>query len=315
MGRPQDLFNKLHQLIEQHENRGVIARLAAVGHLPRPFSQVARSIVQDRGGRIGIVTGFYVPGAVPPKPETDGPIGAAQLAHFLHLGGWDVALITDAFCQTALSRCREIVGGTYPITVLSDAAGVDAKLKAWRKDNAVPGHLIAIERAGPNRSGQIINIAGDDITSFTPPLHRLFQHRDDGKPLTISLADGLNEIGAETVRNAMLAVSPDLDQARLCAVAVDHLVLGCTANIGAAGLAAALAIEDPDLIENLKTSFRTELSDLLMDRLADEEIAVDGVKRTFSSRTVDGIDAQLLNNVVQALVQTATTRSILQNAE
>jgi len=129
------------------------------------------------------------------------------------------------------------------------------------------------------------------------------------------LADGLNEIGAENVREAIASCSQEIDQRQICVIDVDYLVLGSTANVGATALAAAMSITDPKLVSNLANCFGVELSDYMLERLAAEEIAVDGVLRRFSDNTVDGIESRLLNETTRALIRTAATRSILRSVE
>lgn len=315
MGQTEELFDRLHQLIEQHENRGVIPALDAAGQLTRPLQQAAASILSDRGGRVVIITGFFVPEGDEPRPETDGPIGAAQLANFLDMGEWDVELITDKFCGMASMRCRELVGGKYPIKVLSEAALIEKLHASWSSSAEAPKHLIAIERAGPNSSGTITNFAGDNISEVTPPLHRLFQWEGEYQPTTISLADGLNEIGAGNIRKAIASVSQDFDHGQVCTIEVDHLVLGCTANCCATALAAALAIKEPEFVSNLANCFGVDITDLMLERLSAEKIAVDGVLRRFSNKTVDGIATKPLSDTTRALIRTAATRSVLRSVE
>ncbi len=315
MERTQELFHTLHHLIEQHENRGIIAALNASGQLPHTLGDAAASLIASKGGHVAIVTGFFIPEGDKPRPETDGPVGAAQLAHFLELGGWDVELITDGYCGAATTRCRELAGGSYPIQILSEISAIEDLRSSWISNPAAPTHVIAIERAGPAASGKITNIAGDDITEFTPPLHRLFEREGGYHPTTISLADGTNEIGADNIKDALIAASFDVDFARLCAIEVDHLVLGCTANTCATAFAAAIAIEEPSLNPYLASCFDIELNKNMLNRLAAEQVALDGVLRKFSGNTVDGFDRRLLDRITREVIDTALTRSVGHSVE
>lgn len=315
MGHSIGLFDRLHQLIEQHENRGIIGALKPEGRLPRVLGEAAQTVLADPGGWVAIVTGFFIPRGEKPCPETDGPIGAAQLARFLELGGWDVSLVTDGYCEPASVRCRDLSGGGYPVIALSDPETIEDLRRSWAKAPIGQGHVISVERAGPNAKGVSINIAGDDISEVTPGLHRLFERDDMYRPHTISLADGLNEIGAANIQDALLSIRGDIDPDRICAVPVDHLILGTTANGTAAALAAAMAIAEPAHLSNLETSFDVDQSDHMLDRLSAEEIALDGVLRKFSATTVDGFKSTLLNDITQGLIRTAVTRSVSSGAE
>lgn len=315
MAHTQELTNRLHQLIEQHENRGLIGALAASGKLCRPLRAAADSIVQDRGGRVAIVTGFFVPDAEEPRAETDGPIGAAQLAHFLESGGWDVTVITDAHCRAVSTRCRELVGGDYRISVVSGDGSIEEICAFWSSGAQIPGHLIAIERAGPNARGEVTNIAGRNITDVTAPLHLLFHQARKQNSKTISLADGSNEIGSGNIREAIASVSQDFDVEKFCEVEVDYLVLGYTANICATALASAMAIADPKLASHLINSFDADLTNYMLECLASEQVAVDGLLRKFSRDTVDGFHSDLFNETTHSLIRTAATRSVLHSVE
>ncbi|RMG35221.1 MAG: DUF4392 domain-containing protein, partial [Planctomycetota bacterium] len=164
------------ELIAQGVNgRGLAERLRAP--TAAALADVARRLAV-RAGRVGIVTGFFVPDAPEPVPETDGPLAAAVLADVLASCGHRVEVITDRFCATSLAAFFESVGvrierlavvgagDTEPpgIGSPSDAvcanAGPDSARQLGdpeRGDGESPsgdrwadyGVLLAIERAGP----------------------------------------------------------------------------------------------------------------------------------------------------------------------
>ncbi|UCE06964.1 MAG: DUF4392 domain-containing protein [bacterium] len=65
-------------------------------------------LAENAGCQVGIVTGFYVPTANPPAPETDGPPGALFLARGLNQLGYPVLLITDRCCWNPLEQGIEL---------------------------------------------------------------------------------------------------------------------------------------------------------------------------------------------------------------
>ena len=69
-----------------------------------PYSDLtgAASSLVERGKKVVIVTGFYVPVGDPPATETDGPPGALTLAEGLKYLGMEVSLLSDEYTLSAL---------------------------------------------------------------------------------------------------------------------------------------------------------------------------------------------------------------------
>ena len=86
------------------------------------FANACRSIAETPQPVLFIVTGFFIPHAQPPCGETDGPLGALFLARAVQPLGITVALVTDAFCRSALEiglqACE--LETTVPVLVLPD---------------------------------------------------------------------------------------------------------------------------------------------------------------------------------------------------
>src|SRR4051794_25064930 len=64
----------------------------------------AAALAADTTPRIGLLTGFFVPGGDPPAAETDGPAGAALLARAFLDAGLSCRVVTDTVCADAM-RC------------------------------------------------------------------------------------------------------------------------------------------------------------------------------------------------------------------
>lgn len=64
-----------------------------------------------------VLTGFYIPAADPPAAETDGPIGAVQLAAALRALGGEVRLVTDAPCAPVVAAALGAAAPDVPLDV------------------------------------------------------------------------------------------------------------------------------------------------------------------------------------------------------
>jgi hypothetical protein len=135
------------------------------------LAQAARHLATE-GAAVAIVTGFYVPGALGPTIETDGPCGAIALAWLLAKLGYAVTLISDPLGAQPLSaaaRTAELGRLGVAIEIFpfeSDTAGTlrrrsnflfdSRESQAFAESFFRSGrggsltHLIAIERAGPS---------------------------------------------------------------------------------------------------------------------------------------------------------------------
>ncbi len=76
-----------------------------------PYSNLmgAAQSLAEKGRKILIITGFYIPGGQPPATETDGPPGALILAWGLKLLGMEVILLSDEFTLPALKAGLHIL--------------------------------------------------------------------------------------------------------------------------------------------------------------------------------------------------------------
>src|SRR5271166_173884 len=95
---PHALVDRIERLIHVDVGRNISALFdAARGGL----WGAASALVNVRSGRVGLITGFYVPQGTPPAAETDGPVGAALLAKGLAAVGIPCRVATDEPCGGA----------------------------------------------------------------------------------------------------------------------------------------------------------------------------------------------------------------------
>jgi hypothetical protein len=141
-----------------------------------PYSDLtgAVSSLAQKGKRVVIITGFYVPVGDPPATETDGPPGALALAKGLRHLGMEVSLLSDEYTLSALKAGLRVLGlpeKEVPIICFplehSDQDHTSRMMNEEHQSsssirfaqdffNSLPGqgltHLIYIERVGPNHT-------------------------------------------------------------------------------------------------------------------------------------------------------------------
>ena len=141
-----------------------------------PYSDLtgAVSSVVQKGRKVIIITGFYVPVGDPPATETDGPPGALALARGLRHLGMGVSLLSDEFTLSALKaglKVLDLPEKEVPIICFPLEHSDQDHASRTENDeqqssisirfaqdffNSLPGqgltHLIYIERVGPNHT-------------------------------------------------------------------------------------------------------------------------------------------------------------------
>lgn len=231
--------------------------------------RAAAHALADSGATVGILTGFYIPRAEPPAAETDGPLGVAVLAQTLSMLGAAVDVLTDQFCLPVVQASLNAL----PTSGL--------KARAWRHEESPTWtHVVSVERVGRTLDGTYRNMLGDDITTVTAPLDKLFESLTIPK---IAVGDGGNEIGMGRLNADLIANTVARGSDIRCVVECDHLIVGGTSNWGAYALAALLTAEAriaPDALEE-------SLSRQILESMVATG-AVDGVS-ALNTLTIDGL--------------------------
>ncbi len=191
----------------------------------------ARALVGAR--RVLIATGFVVAEGM---PETDGPPGAAVLGRALRRLGAQVRYTSDPVVLPVLEASLRALD--EPLDVFAYPEGPAAASNVLKRERST--HLVAIERPGRGRSGDYLNARGVSVAQWNRPLDEMFLlARRAGRPVTIGVGDGGNEIGMGRVR-ARLAREGALVARIASVVSVDHLVVAGVSNWGAYGIVAQL---------------------------------------------------------------------------
>jgi len=168
-----------------------------------PYSDLTGAVVSlvEKGRKITIVTGFYVPGGEPPATETDGPPGALLLAEGLKYLGMEVYLLTDEYTLSTLRAGLRILNlSEKEIPVICFPIEHSDENHESRMNNEEEGspislrfvqdffdgpfgkslsHLIYIERVGPNHTLESFMAQErhgpppiEDFNTLLPPLIR-----------------------------------------------------------------------------------------------------------------------------------------------
>ncbi|GAB3188230.1 uncharacterized protein DUF4392 [Micromonospora palomenae] len=242
----------------------------------------ARSLVAAPDA--AVLTGFYIPAADPPAAETDGPIGAVQLAAALRALGGEVRLVTDAPCAPVVAAALGAAAPDVPLDV-APVQGYDDWAGTVLPRYAALSHLIACERVGPCVDGCPRNMRGEDIGAHTAPLDRLYAA---GSAYRIGIGDGGNELGMGRLPAELVARVVDRGERIHCVVGCDALLVGGTSNWAAAALVGALALLRPE-VPALRDLLRPDWSYAVLTEMVTRAGAVDGVRRR-AEVSVDGLD-------------------------
>lgn len=189
-------FKKLDEAMRYDPgNRGLLANAPA-----NPLDRLQESLAKITG--VVILTGFPVRlGLHNFTGETDGPLGAANLAFAFESIGVPVWLLTDEeaywVVNAAVTRrgckCRPLMLPKYEADEF-----IAAQLDAIK-----PSHVLTIERPGKARDGHYHNMRGGIIDAMFVDASSIIEAARERGITTISIGDGGNEIGmgalAETI--------------------------------------------------------------------------------------------------------------------
>ncbi|HET6422997.1 MAG TPA: glutamate cyclase domain-containing protein [Planctomycetaceae bacterium] len=313
----EDRWDQLDALIRRDPaRRGLIE--SESGQLPLCLNHLRAAIdhLARFGKTVWLITGFYIPGAVPPAAETDGPPGTSLLAAALSALGMNVRILTDGGC----AECVSFVAGQYELpcgTVIAlpnDVEQVDQWVRDALRSEPSLSHVIAVERVGPARTvadfgrsaggyrtefvaqvpadhhGRCHNMRGVIIDEYTAPLHRVLELSAAARPglRTIGVGDGGNELGMgaipwHEVRSRLAGPAAPLIP---CRIATDWTILAGVSNWGAQAIAAGCLARRGrhDLLE----AWTADREEQRLKDLVQSGLAVDGVTRLYEP-TVDGL--------------------------
>jgi len=290
---PHLLVDRIERLIHVDVGRNITALFdAARGGL----WSAASALVNAQSGRVGLITGFYVPQGTPPAAETDGPVGAALLAKALTAAGIPCRIATDEPCRGACAAALAGAGARdVSIDILAIGAALGPLIETWR--HAGITHAISIERCGRSADGAPRNMRGQDIGSYTAPLDDLFMA---GPWDTIAVGDGGNEIGMGAIPRSLIARHVDHGEMIACATPARHLIVAGVSNWGAYALIGALAVLREDWRPTLLACLDETLDRTVLEAMIEHGPAVDGVSR-LPTPTVDNLDITTHHRILRTI--------------
>ena len=290
---PRALVDRIERLVQVDVGRNVTALFDAAGGGLRG---AASALLSARSGRVGLITGFYVPQGTPPAAETDGPLGAALLAKALGAVGIPCRLATDEPCRGACAAALVGAGARdVAIDIIALGAPLAPLIETWRRAGIT--HAISIERCGRSADGAPRNMRGQDIGSYTAPLDDLFVA---GPWETIAVGDGGNEIGMGAISRALIARHIDHGETIACVTPAQHLIVAGVSNWGAYALIGALAALREDWRPTLLGCLDETLDRTVLEAMIEQGPAVDGVSR-LPTLTVDNLDIATHHQVLRKI--------------
>jgi len=290
---PHLLVDRIERLIHVDVGRNISALFdAARGGL----WDAAMALVNARSGRVGLITGFYIPQGTPPAAETDGPVGTALLAKALTAVGIPCRVATDEPCRGACSAALVGAGARdVAIDIVAVGALLAPLIETWRRAGIT--HAISIERCGRSADGAPRNMRAQDIGSYTAPLDDLFVA---GPWETIAVGDGGNEIGMGAISRSLIARHVDHGETIACVTPAQHLIVAGVSNWGAYALIGALAALHEDWRRTLLACLDETLDRIVLEAMIEQGPAVDGVSRQ-PTLTVDNLDIATHHQVLRKI--------------
>ena len=204
--------------------------------------------------------------------ENDGPIGAVMLAKIIDLlGATPVFLVEKALSNKIQQLCNQI-GLTFQI-MITPAPNDEIPQEIINDQNP----MIIIEKPGPSKNGEYLNIYGEDISKYVLPISKYVKTMSP--TLTISIGDSGNEYGSGNMLKGV-SHTTNIEEITTFSQTTTHILAG-TSNLGSVALSASLV-----KLSKLELSYDTLKEAELVQTAMDLNL-VDGVKG-FSSLSVDG---------------------------
>ncbi|MEM1392246.1 MAG: DUF4392 domain-containing protein [Cyanobacteria bacterium P01_D01_bin.116] len=270
----------------------------------------AGSIAEHPHPNVAIITGFFMPNGNPPRPETDGSIGCALLAASLVEVGISVRIVTDSLCEAAVKTAVIEAGISQNIPFDIVAVGeltenqnsVASLLEFWNTLASPISHIISIERAGPGENDIVHNMRGEDITTYTAPLHLLFESE---KIISVGIGDGGNELGMGNIPREVIAKNIRHGEEIACRIKCNYLIVCGVSNWGAYGILLALSLLRPDWKAAIFKKLNPETEFHILETLINKNLVIDGI-RGIPSLSVDNLSwefhAEVLKSAIEIVV-------------
>ena len=281
--------------------RGIIPKLYEAAKGDQPISQaISEAIVKllrTGKNRFAIITGFYSADFLP-KGESDGPLGAVVLARALELLGAEVILLVEKEMPESVGAlCRHLQLGCRIRPLSRDSDSENAQF-ADQLDAA-----IFIEKCGPSKEEVYHFATGRARYGEDAPLKTFLDRMNASGKLTVGIGDFGNEIGFGKIFDAARQIVDPYGSRCKCPknegiityYETRYLLPASVSNIGAYGLAAALA-----LLTGRLDVLHTPEREIELIRIGTREGLVDGGYGKVHDY-IDGLPAATIAAVVEIL--------------
>ena len=228
--KENDAFAQIEDIVLQDDIRGMTALKP---HMRSNYIEACADLLLDYGGKIFVVTGFYIMAAA--ATETDGPPGAVAIGNALAQLGNEVVYVTDELSSDIVRAISSHEVIEFPITNHFESANFANQLIQEHSPTA----LVAIERAGLVGDGTYRNFRGADFTPYNAKIDHLF----DQHPYSVGIGDGGNEIGMGNLQKVIPTIEHDFLPKNPCVTTTTELVIASCSNWGGYGLIAALSLK------------------------------------------------------------------------
>jgi len=192
---PEHIRDKIHRMEEviNFPTSLISHRAYLWENLPMvPYSNLTGAVLSlvERGKKVLIITGFYIPAGKPPATETDGPPGTLILAEGLKSMGMEVSLLSDEYTLPTLKAGLDVLGLSEKelplICFPMEESDPNHPNRADNEESRSPvslafvqnflkgpygkdlTHLIYLERVGPNHTLDSLN---NQARKDVPPLN------------------------------------------------------------------------------------------------------------------------------------------------
>lgn len=250
---------------------------------------IAASLLERRGGRVALYTGFVVPGKYP-RGENDGPLGTVALARALKaLGFSPIVFVDPEILETTRWLLAEFGAG---IGVQPIPEGPPSPVDV----------AIAVEKPGANAQGFMHTFDGARIEGGSRSVDSHFAALAQRRTLTVGIGDQGNEIGFGLLGDALPQIHPPIDRCTCgcggtiaAATATEYLYPVAVSNWGAYALVAALALLTRDTSILLQPE-----EEKRMLKVCAVRGCCDGARRR-GMYGIDGIDGHVSVRLVAAM--------------
>ncbi len=212
---------------------------------------IVKALSPELKRRVGIFTGASDPTHYP-NGENDGPLGTIVLGEALRKVGHDVTIFIDPQLRPIMNALFQYFGHKYNLIDLNID---DPALNTSLGDDL--DVAIAVEKAGTNPAGLVHSITGYTREGTRAKVDSLFTKLMNRGGISISVCDGVNEIGFGNIYDVVAQHVPWTTECRcgcnkgvMCSTTVSHLYPTAISNWGAYALTGAFALwtENVDLI-------------------------------------------------------------------